>query len=479
MIESNSFKRILKTTSILGIVQVIQILSTLVRGKLISVFMGAVGLGVFNLFNSILLIITQISGLGLSYVIVKEVSKMSIATDEHRFSKLLAVIRFWSIFSCLCGAVLVPVWLFFMPNEKIVNNSVLTSVTLSLTVICTILANNYTAVLQGAQEMRKLALSNALPAVFAIVISIPVYYYFDVEGVILGFLVFASANVFISFYYYKKIACVTGMPLKSAFNRGKPMVALGLSMMFALILSSVSTFLINSFIAKYGSIEDLGFYAAATGLTSQYIGLLFSAMSLDYFPRLSKISHDKKKLQFAVNEQLDIVILLILPLVCILLSCAKFLILLLLTEEFYVIIDVVNWLAVSLFFKAISFPFGYVSFAKGDRKVFLLLEGVFNSIFYLIFTVLFYSKFGLIGVGYASLTFNLLYCIIIYLIANRRYGIGMTATNFKKVIVYSMILCALFGALKTNLFGNGYLIVYIFTTFVVAYNGRKLLINLK
>lgn len=478
MTGSNSFKQILKNTSILGVVQVIQILSTLVRGKMISVFMGAAGLGVFNFCNSFLLILTQISSLGLSYVIVKETSKIDLSIERLELSKLLGLIRFWSVISCIVGLIIVPSVFYFLPNKNIVNSNFITPIILSFTVICTILANNYTAILQGSKQMKQLALSNALPALISLIVIIPVYKVYRINGILLGFLIFSFLNVIITYFYCKKLP-FQKISTSVAFTKGKPMILLGLSMMLTLLFSSISTFLINSFIAKYGSINDLGYYGAAIALTSQYIGLLFSAMALDYFPRLSQICDNKTLLQDVVNEQLEVVLLLVLPLTCVLISCAKPLILLLLTKEFYVIVDVVNWLAVSLFFKAIAFPFGYISFAKGDRKVFFFLEGVLNSIFLMLFTVLGYYLFGLVGVGYAVLLFNLLYFLLIYTIAVRRYSVKMTSKNLKKVIIYTLLLGGIFLLLKTNFLNYGYLFTYTFAIAIVMINGRKFLINLR
>ena len=69
--EENSFRNILKGTSIFGGVQVFNILISAVRIKFVAVILGPSGMGIAGLFNTASLTIQQFASLGLNLSIVK------------------------------------------------------------------------------------------------------------------------------------------------------------------------------------------------------------------------------------------------------------------------------------------------------------------------------------------------------------------------------------------------------------------------
>ena len=75
------------------------------------------------------------------------------------------------------------------------------------------------------------------------------------------------------------------------------MIKLGLVMVLASIVGSIVKNFINIFIINFGSISDLGFYNAGHTIALSYVGMIFTAMSYEYFPRLSRISEDNKKVR--------------------------------------------------------------------------------------------------------------------------------------------------------------------------------------
>ena len=50
--DKNSYRSILKGTSIFGGVQIFQIAVNLIRGKFVAMFLGPTGMGISSLFNS-------------------------------------------------------------------------------------------------------------------------------------------------------------------------------------------------------------------------------------------------------------------------------------------------------------------------------------------------------------------------------------------------------------------------------------------
>ena len=81
----------------------------------------------------------------------------------------------------------------------------------------------------------------------------------------------------------------------------------------------------------------MGYYAAGILIINAYVGMIFNAMATDYFPRLSAINKDNNAIQKVVNEQAEIAILLITPIITLFLLFKELIIQILYTPSFLVI----------------------------------------------------------------------------------------------------------------------------------------------
>src|SRR5690606_11401873 len=93
-------------------------------------------------------------------------------------------------------------------------------------------------------------------------------------------------------------------------------------------------YIIQIFISQTGGIAQVGFYNAGFVILNSYVGLVFTAMETDYFPRLSAIVNKVEAIRQTVFEQAFIAILLISPIVVLFLIAAPIIIVLLYSQEF-------------------------------------------------------------------------------------------------------------------------------------------------
>ena len=96
------------------------------------------------------------------------------------------------------------------------------------------------------------------------------------------------------------------------------LIKLGISMVFAAILGSLVEYIIRLIMLKSGDTSMVGLYNAGYAIVVTYAGLIFVAMSTDYFPRLSAVNRDTKQMMILINRQIEITLLLITPVVVIL-----------------------------------------------------------------------------------------------------------------------------------------------------------------
>jgi len=87
--SKNSYRQVLKATSLFGGVQVFSVLVSIAKSKFAAIFIGPSGIGILGLLNSTLDLIIGFTKLGLDVSAVKEIS----ATKEEYTNKVSRVIN--------------------------------------------------------------------------------------------------------------------------------------------------------------------------------------------------------------------------------------------------------------------------------------------------------------------------------------------------------------------------------------------------
>jgi len=104
--RSNSYRHILKYTSVFGSVQGLNILSALARNKVAAIFLGPEGMGLASLLSTTANFLTQTAGLGISVSAVRHVSACFEEGDEEKILHFVRVVRVWCMMAALLGTLL-------------------------------------------------------------------------------------------------------------------------------------------------------------------------------------------------------------------------------------------------------------------------------------------------------------------------------------------------------------------------------------
>lgn len=285
--------------------------------------------------------------------------------------------------------------------------------------------------------------------------GVPLYYWFGYDAIVPAMIVLSLVNfLFYRYTSYKLTIKSIIFKWKEHSPLIKKMLLLGITLMIASLLGTLANYILNTYIGRYGSLNDVGMYQAANSITNQYIGIVFTAMGLDYFPRLAAISQDNVKVKEMVNQQIEVVLFLMAPLCCFLILLAPLVIEVLLTKEFMGIISLIRWMGIGLFFKAFAFPLGYISFAKGDRKTFFWLEGVMGNLMSLVLGMISYFIWGLMGMGISLCITYILWGGLYNIITKRLYEFELSTNTYKilAVLIIFISLTFLFSFLNDTFF---------------------------
>lgn len=444
--EKTSYKNIFKATSLFGGVQVIDVFINLVRGKIIAVLLGPAGMGLNGLFVSSVTMINNIAGLGLNYSAVRDISKSSESGDIEKLSRTLRIYRRWLFASALLGLIAVvslsPLLSYFAFKS---GEYTWAFMLLGFMVLFNILASGNSSLLQGTRNLKWYAINSLSGTLVALLISAPLFFFFGVKAIVPALIFSSLVTYILSVFYTSKVKTTeVKVSWKEIFFGGLDMVKLGVTMMLATSIGSLVSYVINNYIATIGSLTDLGLYQAGMGITSQSIGMVFTAMTIDYYPRLSAVSDDNTKVREMVNQQAEVSLLVATPVLLVLILAIPFVIPILWTNEFLPVVGFIRTIAFGMMFKAASYSIGTISFAKGDKKVFFFLEGIYMNMSILLFSIIGYMINGLTGLSWAFLIMHMVYFILINIVTHRLYSFSMSGALKKELIIQLLLMSVAF-----------------------------------
>ncbi|MBN2167162.1 MAG: O-antigen translocase [Marinilabiliaceae bacterium] len=439
--EKSSFRQIFKATSLFGGVQVFNVIIGIVKVKIVAVLLGTAGVGIMGLLNAPRDLIMTVTGLGIAFSAVRDISQAHGQNDKFKMSEAIFVLRRWSWFTGLLGAVLTIAVAPLLSEWTFGNKDYSWAfVWLSVTMLLNSISSGQGAVLQGTRRLKDMANSGVTGSLLGLITSVPLFYFYGIKGIVPALIVSSVTSLIRTWYFVRKVEVEkVHLTLKEVWHKGGIMAKLGISMTLAGFIASLSRYILNAFISNYGSVDQVGLYNAGWGVLGQYTGLVFAAMATDYFPRLSSIQADNKKVKELVGQQAEIALLILVPMITLLTVFMPFVIRVLYTSSFLPVVMFATLTLLGMQLKAVSWAMGYVFLAKGDGKLFLILEIISGAII-LLLNLLFYYLYGLNGLGVSFIISYLIGALLAFGVLKNRYQFGFSRHFYQLFIISSVMI---------------------------------------
>lgn len=436
----SSYRQIVKATSLFGGVQFFQIIISIVRSKFVAILLGPSGMGVVGLLTSSTGLITGLTNFGLGTSAVKNISEATATNDNERISTVILVMRRLLWVTGLLGAL---VTLIFSPllSEFTFGNKdyTLAFVWISITLLFNQLSTGELVILQALRHLQNLAKANVYGSFVGLLITIPLYYKFGIEGIVPVIIITSFVTLFFSWYFAKKVKLEnTSVSYTKTVAEGKSMMVMGFMISLSGLITLIAAYLLRIFINRTGNMADVGFYSAGFTIINTYVGMIFTAMGTDYYPRLSVVASDDEQCKQLINQQSEIALLILAPILITFLIFVNWAIIILYSSQFLSITGMVYWATMGIFFKAVSWAIAFVFLAKGVGKLYFWNE-FFGSIYFLLFSLLGYYYGGLTGLGVSFLISYILYLIQVFFIAKVKYEFSFSP-SFMQIFVIQFLL---------------------------------------
>lgn len=446
---NKEFRDGLKATSLFGGVQVFTIIISVIKSKLVAVLLGPTGMGIQGLLDSAAHMVSSFTSLGLGISAVKDISEANASGDKYRVGRTLTVLRKLVWITGVFGFVF---FLLLSPLLSKLSFDTLDYVTsfaaIAITLLFTQLSSGQNALLQGTKHFGYMAKSKVIGSFLGLLTVIPLYYFLREKGIVPAIIVASITTLALSWYFSHKVPYEkVDITYKEAVHEGKDMAKMGFFISLQMMLALLISYLVRIFIGRVGGVDDVGLFVAGFAIVDTYVGLVFSSMATEYYPRLA--THSKEgsgQFSQAINQQIEISLILVAPLICTFLIFGNWAVVLLYSDKFLPITLMLCFAILGNFFKAPSWCIAYSFLAKGDSKAFLLNE-ILSMFIGASVKLLFYFWWGLTGIGVACLVTYILYLLQVYIICHIRYEYTPDLTILKLFVPqvsFGIICFALF-----------------------------------
>lgn len=443
--DNTSYNQIIKTTTIFGGSQVLVVLIGLVRTKIIAILLGPVGIGLISIYQSVVDMIRSGCMLGMDTAGVKEVAEATVSEDKNTFYKTIARFNKWFSVSALTALIICivfcyPISLWAFDDGKYAIYIALLSVSISML----ILATGKSAILQGMRKIPEMAKIAVLGGFIGLVATIPIYYFWRLDGIIPALLINAIIGLLCAEYYYRKQGIKkVAISNREAFNSGLNTLRLGIYIVVSGFIATLSMFAIRAFISRNIDVDAAGLFQASWVITNVYFGIVLRAMGSDFFPRLSAISQEGDKVKKLVNEQSYIVLALASPVIVVLLLFSEPVLSLLYSSQFVNADTVLKWQLLGTFFKIVSWPISFILLAKNKGFIFLMTEIAFYGT-YLLAVYFLYPQYGLESTGIGYFAAYAVYLPAIFFACRNISGFGWVKDVWAMILVNLFLVAASF-----------------------------------
>lgn len=394
----NSYRTIIKTTGLIGVVQVFQMVFGLFRNKVLAIIVGTQGFGIWGLYNAYVEMVTQISILGLDQSGVRQIAKNQ--GDQEKVSQSIYILKFAIFYLCLFATLISIIFSEYVSEVLFGNLSHhLGIIIVSLAILFNGIYRCQKSILNGLRYIRELAISQILGAVLGSLLAITVIILLKEKGIAIYLLCVPLTATIITLPFIKRVRNKTNYPkiceMKKEF---KSLISIGIAFSISGVISTVMTYFSRVFLKENFNLETLGIYQASWTISNLYIGTILTAMGVDLMPRLMKTCDNDRDMNALVNEQMELGMLVAVVGVLGILVLSPFALEILYSEDFLKGTTIIRWQVLGVSLRVLAFPFSYAIMAKGKTIVYIIVQTIFwvTEFGLLIF---FSKRFGFNGLG--------------------------------------------------------------------------------
>lgn len=406
----------------LGSAQGVNIVCSVLRNKLMAIWIGAAGVGLNSILVNATALISNATQLNIRDSAVRDLSVPMSAAD---LAVKTTVVRRWALSLGILGAIAAVV---FAPllSAMAYNGSVSYSIRFIL-LAPGIFASSYSAgefaILQAAGRLKAIASASAAAGLAATAVSLPLIYFFGLASIVYVINIYAFAIAVGAYCVRMRGGIAAPCPdMKELWRQGRGFLMLGATISVSVLLTTLADYIFASFVNSRSGEAALGIFQSGHTLVNSYVGIIFSAISVEFYPRLTHVIGRPSASRAVMTHEMSLIIKLVTPVAIIFVFASDFIVQLLYSSSFDEIVPFVTFAIIGALYRGISLCYAYRILAAGDSKAYIFTETVSVSVG-LALNIIAYSQWSYLGLGFSYIVRFAFYTALTAVVCKRRYGL--------------------------------------------------------
>jgi len=412
---------LIKTSVLTAISTIIKVITVFVINKVLAIYVGPSGLAVVGQLQNFNSIVMVFANGAISNGVVKYTAeyKEDIGQKSKFFSTAIVITLSCSIivgvFLNLSASYLSVL---ILKSDEYSSVFIIFGFTIVLFALNTLLMS----ILNGQKEIKKYVIVNIISSLFSLGLTSLLIVNFGLIGVLYALVVNQSVIFFVTLAFVLKTSWFKLEYFKQNVDK-KSLIKLGKYSAMALtsaLTVPVSHLILLNYIGENLSLDDAGYWQGVWYISTMYLMIITTSLSIYYLPRLSEIK-DNRELREEILSGYKIILPVVTVLALGIYLFRELAIEIAFTQKFMPMMDLFKWQLIGDVIKIASWLLGYVILSKAMTRVFIYTEIGFSVLFVML-SIVFIDSFGLIGITYAFSLNYFLYLIMMILIFRKRFG---------------------------------------------------------
>jgi len=430
-------KPIFRATALLSSSSLLSILLSLVSTKILATVLRPSGYGYYGLLQSFVAVGSLVMGMGMATGLVR----LGAGPAARGERSVLADLRVgaWLLAGMLAALVLPILITFRAPLSQWALGSsdhpgrlIWMGMALCFTVGMSI----QNGTLNAFHKVEALASYGVVNTVLNGVVSVAAVCLWHDRGIVPAVLGGSVASWIASrCFLWKNVPHFgSNTSLRTAMHSARELLAFGLPFTVSSAVGTGVQLALPMVVLHLVNTEGVAYYKAAAAISVGYLGFLVTAMSQDYYPRLSAVRDQPQKMAELIHEQYRLVMLLASPIIIATLALVPLLVPIVYSTRFVPAVNILEWQLIGDLFKFSSWTMSFAILARCTPTVYFITEAV-GGIAMLACTWIGVRLYGLAGLGIGFLAAYAIYYLVVRAVLLREVPARETLANARRLLI--------------------------------------------
>ncbi len=428
--------RVIKATSLLGSTQVINMLCYIVRTKMLTYWVGTIGVGLMGILTLTIELFSNFTQLNIRTTAVRD---LAVIPPGQRGETIGIVRRVSTSLGCI-GLILMFVLAPLLSRLAFDSEAYAWPFRIaSLALLLQALQGSEHIILQAEGRFGQIASSGLIASIAGLLIALPLFLLLKTQGVAPAIVGYALAGWLVAAWFtrgYRSEA--RSLSLKQCFIRSRKFIEMGFYTVVAALIGNLISLGFSTFVQRTSGDVALSLYMGGNTMLVRYVGVFFTAIGVEFYPRLSAAINRPRYASLLITHQARVSTFLFLPCGITAILLTPWLIRLLYNEEFLAMSPYFIYGMVGMMMRPASTVLSFGFIAANKAKAYLITE-ILSSLVGFALNIAGYMIGGWTGLGLATALWYLFDILIIYIAARRIaspvYGIRTLLLSFASTAV--------------------------------------------